>query len=100
MRNQQHSSVATPLVGKVVLMVDPDQKRSSWRLAVVERLIPGNDGEVRSVQIQAANRARMIRPVNKLASLKLLMDLPDQIPQLNEQNIAIVVDDQGGFIEA
>ncbi|KAK7592957.1 hypothetical protein V9T40_007709 [Parthenolecanium corni] len=99
-RSQQHSNDAAPLVGEIVLMVDPDQKRSSWRLAVVERLIPGDDGQVRSVQIRAANRARMIRPVSRLASLKLLMDLPDQIPQLNEQHTAIVVDSESGFIEA
>ncbi|KAK7592939.1 hypothetical protein V9T40_007691 [Parthenolecanium corni] len=99
MTNKRSSNAEEPKPGEIVLMVDPDQKRSSWRTAVVERLLPGSDGKVRAVQIRASNRARMIRPVSKLASLKLIMDLPDQVPELTADNQGLVVDDTGGVIE-
>ncbi|KAK7601984.1 hypothetical protein V9T40_009425 [Parthenolecanium corni] len=96
MRNSRTAEDHVPVVGEVVLMVDPMLKRSSWRTAVVERLIKGEDDKVRSVQIRSANRTRMIRPVAKLASLKLLMDLPEDAGELTSDGQAVVVDGTDG----
>lgn len=99
MKNPRKSEPAPPQPGEIVLMVDPDLKRSSWRTAVVERTILGEDNKIRSVQIRAGNRSRLIRPVVKLASLKLLMELPENLPELTDDRSGLVVDNQEGTVE-
>ena len=39
-------------MGDVVLVYDQDLPRTLWRLAVVERLIEGTDGEIRAAEIR------------------------------------------------
>lgn len=99
MPDKRNSNETPPQPGELVLMINPDQKRSSWRTAVLEQTIPGTDGQIRSVQIRAGNRARMIRPITQLASLKLIMDLPEDLPPLTDDQTAVVVQDEGGEIE-
>lgn len=98
MPNPRISEERAPMVGELVLMVDPTMRRSSWRAAVVERLINSEDGKVRSVQLRSANRVRMIRPVSKLAPLRLLMELSGEVGELTDGGRAIVVDQSGGEI--
>jgi len=51
--------------GDVVISVHEDNKpRLHWRLAMVENLIEGNDGEVRAAHIRTSNH-RTMRPVTK-----------------------------------
>lgn len=101
MPNQRTGEEAVPKAGELVIMVDPMLKRASWQLAVVERLIKSNDGQIRSVQLRIGDedRTRLIRPVTKVAPLRLLMDLPAEMPELTDNNRAIVVDNSGGEIE-
>lgn len=89
-----------PQPGELVLMIDPMLRRSSWETAVVERLIPSDDGKVRAVQIRIGENTRLVRPTCKLASLKLLMDPPEHVGELTDRNRAIVVDESGGEIES
>ena len=56
-------------VGDVVLLHD-DCPRISWKMAVVEGLVKGGDGLVRSVNIQTKNGATN-QPVSKLYPLEL-----------------------------
>ena len=56
-------------VGDVVLVHD-DCPRINWKMAVVENLVKGNDGLVRSVSIRTKNGATN-RPVSKLYPLEL-----------------------------
>ena len=51
-------------VGDVVQIQD-DCPRTQWRLAVVEELVPGNDGLVRSAKVQTKNGLTH-RPIVKL----------------------------------
>lgn len=60
-------------VGDVVLVHD-DCPRTNWRMAVVENLIKGNDGLVRSVSIRTKNGVTN-RPVSKLYPLELSEDV-------------------------
>ena len=87
-----------PKPGELVLMIDPSHKRSSSKMAVIERLIPSEDGEIRAAQIRVNTRSRLIRPITKLASLKLCMDLPEDLPELTPDRRAIVIDDTPGQI--
>lgn len=56
-------------VGDVVLIHD-DCKRIEWKLAVVEKLLPGEDGAIRSAEIRTAN-GKTNRPINKLYPLEV-----------------------------
>ncbi|KAK7571949.1 hypothetical protein V9T40_014421 [Parthenolecanium corni] len=100
MPNPRLTEDRAPMVGEVVLMIDPSQKRSSWRTAVVERLIDSSDGKVRAVQLRSSQRSRMIRPVSKLAPLRLLMEISDDVGELVDNARNIVVDPDGGEISA
>lgn len=89
---QNRTSKYRPQKGDVVVMQDFTKKRSAWQLAVIERLIPGTDGEIRSVQIRIPTGSRLIRPVISLAPLRIKMDLPNvHDHQLNTRRDAIVV---------
>ncbi|KAK7605302.1 hypothetical protein V9T40_007160 [Parthenolecanium corni] len=100
MPNPRLTEDRIPMVGEVVLMIDPSQKRSSWRTAVVERLVNSGDGMVRAVQLRSSQRTRMIRPVSKLAPLRLLMEISENVGELVDNARNIVVDQDGGEISA
>ena len=56
-------------VGDVVL-VQSDNSRVQWRMAVIESLIKGSDGLVRAVNIRTSN-GRTNRPITKLYPLEI-----------------------------
>ncbi|XP_048580427.1 uncharacterized protein LOC116614572 [Nematostella vectensis] len=61
-------------VGDVVLLFDETLKRSEWKMAVVEELIQGPDGQVRGAVIRVLSRGkpiRMKRPVQRLYPLEV-----------------------------
>jgi len=60
----QGNNNQTISVGDVVQIQD-DCPRTQWRLAVVEELVPGNDGLVRSAKVQTKNGLTH-RPIVKL----------------------------------
>ncbi|XP_077990938.1 uncharacterized protein LOC144445269 [Glandiceps talaboti] len=60
-------------VGDIVLVHDDQKKRTHWKLAVVQKLKPGNDGLVRSAEIKTAN-GYSNRPVTKLYPLEINND--------------------------
>ena len=45
-------------VGDVVLIYDPNQSRTMWRMGKVENLIQGSDGEVRGASLRVASGSR------------------------------------------
>ncbi|ELT93970.1 hypothetical protein CAPTEDRAFT_30795, partial [Capitella teleta] len=49
-------------VGSVVLIQEDHQPRLYWRLARVEKLLPGADGHVRCVQLRT-DTGVLVRPV-------------------------------------
>lgn len=80
-----------PKVGELVLMVEPSSRRSTWRRAIVERLITSEDNKIRSAQIKVSNGGRMIRPITKLLPLDLLTDVPEaERMQLNQSRTGLI----------
>ena len=60
-------------VGDVVLVHSDISKRTQWPLAIETRVIPGNDGLVRSVEIFTKNGSSN-RPITKLYPLEVSLD--------------------------
>ena len=59
--------------GDVVLVHSDISKRAQWPLAIVTKLIPGNDGLVRSVEISTKNEFSNIL-IAKLYPLEVSLD--------------------------
>ena len=58
-------------IGDIVLVIDPSACRTSWPLAVVKEIHPGNDGNVRSVTLKVGGSPpkTMLRPICKTISI-------------------------------
>ena len=68
-----------------VVVVHDDQPRLTWKLAVVEDLIVGNDGLVRASHIRTANH-HTSRPIIKLYPLEVTSEVEDCMNNTNESN--------------
>ena len=62
--------------GDVVIVHEDNTPRLHWRLAVVEDLIKGNDGQVRAAHIKTSSH-KTTRPVAKLYPLEVHSELSD-----------------------
>ena len=63
-------------IGDIVLIYDPSQPRTLWRIGRVVKLLPGLDGAVRgaSLQVRSSTRSTLIqRPIQKLYLLESSM---------------------------
>ncbi|XGW03187.1 hypothetical protein V3C99_014858 [Haemonchus contortus] len=56
--------------GEVVLLSEPNQKRSNWKLARISKTVPSSDGAIREVEVYC-NKRTLRRPVNQLVPLEL-----------------------------
>ncbi|KAK5966609.1 DUF5641 domain-containing protein [Trichostrongylus colubriformis] len=56
--------------GVIVLLSDPHQKRNTWKMARITKLIPSNDGAVREVEV-FHNKKTLRRPINQLIPLEI-----------------------------
>ncbi|GFR28946.1 integrase catalytic domain-containing protein [Trichonephila clavata] len=57
-------------VGEIVLVENPNKKRLYWPLAKVLELLPGREGNIRTLKLKCGN-AEMIRPVQRLFPLEI-----------------------------
>ena len=57
-------------VEDVVLVVDQNALRGQWRLGRVEEVFPGQDGQVRVVQVSTKGQ-KLIRPITRLCPLNV-----------------------------
>ena len=57
----------------VVIMIDENMPRKKWCLGRVEKVFPGKDGLVRSVQVKTQNNT-LTRPVDKLCLIESYVD--------------------------
>ena len=56
--------------GDIIMMVDDQAPRSYWPLATITRVIPGEDGYVRSVELKTGSGMTYVRPANKVCLLE------------------------------
>ena len=61
-------------VGDLVLELDPNRKRSQWKMALITETYPGNDGLVRKVRMKTQN-GEYERPIHKLCLIATRQDL-------------------------
>ena len=69
--NQKNQIDNTPQVGQVVIINDEKIPRHMWKLGRIERLISGNDGNVRTADIYLPGNRHMQRSINMLYPLEL-----------------------------
>lgn len=74
-RSARLSSLVTPRVDDVVQVFE-DAPRTTWRLARVTELLPGDDGQVRAVKL-VSKGSILTRAINKLYPLELDCDSPN-----------------------
>ena len=63
-KTSKQSSKKLIRTGVVVIVHEDNKSRLHWRLAIVEGIIKGNDGQVRAAHIRTSNH-RTMRPVTK-----------------------------------
>ena len=58
----------------MVVVFDEGAKRNSWKMAVIENLIPGKDNKVRGAQVRVITKGKAVRlrrPVQKLYPIEI-----------------------------
>ena len=61
-------------IGDVVLVVDQNAPHGQWPLGPVEEVFPGQDGQVRIVQVSTRGH-KFTRPITRLCPLNVSDDL-------------------------
>ena len=63
----------TPIeVSQMVIFKDDTTKRLFWKLAIVEELLPGGDGKIRSVKVNPSGTSTMLhRSIQHLVPLEI-----------------------------
>ncbi|PAV92841.1 hypothetical protein WR25_14158 [Diploscapter pachys] len=93
--NRARGSAVKPKVGMVVLMNDPNQPRNHWKLAVITKLTPSVDGEVRKAEIRVGKTKTVTeRPVNLLTPLEF-DGIEEQTAEVVEPSVETVKDAKG-----
>ena len=52
-------------IGDIVLVKDDNVSRNQWKLAIVEKVMLGDDNKIRTVEIRQGQKC-YVRPINKL----------------------------------
>ncbi|VDL74520.1 unnamed protein product [Nippostrongylus brasiliensis] len=60
-----------PTPGTVVLLVDPNLLRNTWKIGRITKLNPSKDSAIREVELILPNRRKTRRPINLLVPLEL-----------------------------
>ncbi|GFV98047.1 integrase catalytic domain-containing protein [Trichonephila clavipes] len=68
-QKQNDNRVREPRIGEMVLIGNDNKKRLSWPIAKIIELIPGRDGEIRTVRLKTQH-GTVIRPVQRIFPLK------------------------------
>ncbi|GFY65829.1 integrase catalytic domain-containing protein [Trichonephila inaurata madagascariensis] len=69
-QKQNDNRVREPRVGEMVLIGHDNKKRLSWLIAKIIELIPGRDGEIRTVRLKTQH-GTVIRPVQRIFPLEV-----------------------------
>ncbi|GFY03492.1 integrase catalytic domain-containing protein [Trichonephila clavipes] len=69
-QKQNDNRVREPRIGEMVLIGNDNKKRLSWPIAKIVELIPGRDGEIRTVRLKTQH-GTVIRPVQRIFPLEV-----------------------------
>ncbi|XP_066927907.1 uncharacterized protein [Clytia hemisphaerica] len=85
-------------VNDIVLIMDDKLARSKWRVGIIEKLIPSNDGQIRAATVRTVTETGRIsylrRPVNKLIPL----EVSDEEDEIHRREIKFVDEEKMKFI--
>ncbi|GFY78854.1 DNA-directed RNA polymerases I, II, and III subunit RPABC4 [Trichonephila inaurata madagascariensis] len=86
-QKQNDNRVWEPRVGEMVLIGNDYKKCLSWPIAKIIELIPGRDGEIRTVQIKT-HHGTVIRPVQRIFPLEV-QTIGNSDKELKEESISV-----------
>ncbi|GFT72442.1 uncharacterized protein TNCV_1625011 [Trichonephila clavipes] len=69
-RHKQNKDKREPRVGETVLVGNDSKKRINWRLAVIVELVPGRDGNVRTIKVKTQTGV-FLRPIQRIFPLEI-----------------------------
>ena len=67
----KNTSKSPPKLNTIVLVMEPHLKRPNWKLGKITKLNISEDGEIRSANLQVANKQIITRPLYHLYPLKV-----------------------------
>ncbi|GFY18377.1 integrase catalytic domain-containing protein [Trichonephila clavipes] len=86
-QKQNDNRVREPRIGEMVLIGNDNKKRLSWPIATIIELIPGRDGEIRTVRLKTQH-GTVIRPVQRIFPLEV-QAIANSDKELKEESISV-----------
>ncbi|GFT06649.1 integrase catalytic domain-containing protein [Trichonephila clavipes] len=86
-QKQNDNRVREPRIGEMVLIGNDNKKRLSWPIAKIIELIPGRDGEIRTVRLKTQH-GTVIRPVQRIFPLEV-QAIANIDKELKEESISV-----------
>ncbi|GFT60819.1 DUF5641 domain-containing protein [Trichonephila clavipes] len=84
---QARGHMREPRIGEMVLIGNDNKKRLSWPIAKIIELIPGRDGEIRTVRLKTQH-GRVIRPVQRIFPLEV-QAIANSDKELKEESVSV-----------
>lgn len=86
MKSAYRATKRDPKVGETVLIMEPMQERATWKMAKITKLIPSDDGEIRSVELKTLNGNPIIRPITKIVPFEIDIENFGEQEQEQDEN--------------
>ncbi|GFX30428.1 transposable element Tc1 transposase [Trichonephila clavipes] len=86
-QKENDNRVREPRIGEMVLIGNDNKKRLSWPIAKIIELIPGRDGEIRTVRLKTQH-GTVIRPVQRIFPLEV-QAIANSDKELKEESISV-----------
>ncbi|GFT19368.1 integrase catalytic domain-containing protein [Trichonephila clavipes] len=86
-QKQNANRVRESRIGEMVLIGNDNKKRLSWPIAKIIELIPGRDGEIRTVRLKTQH-GTVIRPVQRIFPLEV-QAIANSDKELKEESISV-----------
>ncbi|GFV91994.1 integrase catalytic domain-containing protein [Trichonephila clavipes] len=87
-QKQNDNRVREPRIGEMVLIGNDNKKRLSWPIAKIIELIPGRDGEIRTVRLKTQH-GTVIRPVQRIFPLEV-QAIANSDKELKEESVSVI----------
>ncbi|GFT16452.1 integrase catalytic domain-containing protein [Trichonephila clavipes] len=86
-QKQNDNRVREPRIVEMVIIGNDNKKRLSWPIAKIIELIPGRDGEIRTVRLKTQH-GTVIRPVQRIFPLEV-QAIANSDKELKEESISV-----------